>query len=87
MIEYKECSLIYREENKNENSILAMRDYKHIIFNSKYVHANNKKILGINSKHQEQKCFKHRFFSSVFNNNILIIAKDLNCCSFKYQLC
>jgi hypothetical protein len=33
MIKYKECSLIYREENMNEPSILAMRDYQHIIFN------------------------------------------------------
>jgi hypothetical protein len=36
MIEYKECYLIYREENKNGPSILAMRDYQHIIFNIRY---------------------------------------------------
>jgi hypothetical protein len=35
MIEYKECSLIYREKNKNVSSILAMRDYQYIIFNKK----------------------------------------------------
>jgi hypothetical protein len=33
MIRYKEYSLIYREENRNESSILAMWDNQHIISN------------------------------------------------------